>query len=232
VIVLSESAKSAMVKWGIREERIHVIPPGVVPELFEGPFVDPLPRVGRPRIVYVGRIAQQKDMQTLVRATAFLRADAHLVIVGDGPDKQRMERLADSLGIREKVTITGFVRHEKVPAFLHHADVLVLPSKFEELGSVLLEGMCIGMPIVASRVRGIASVIDHENNGLLVSPGDPRAFAAAIDRVLADRLLARRLAQRSHAGSGRFTWSALADRVASIYVKVLGEAEPAWRAAD
>jgi glycogen(starch) synthase len=228
VIVLSESAKKAMVEeWSIREERVHVIPPGVVPELFKGPFVDPLPSVGRPRIVYVGRIAQQKDVQTLVRAIAFLRSDAQLVIVGDGPDRQRMERLAESLGIRERMTITGFVRHEKVPAFLHHADVLALPSQFEELGSVLLEAMCIGMPIVASRVRGIESVIDHDDNGLLVAPGNPRAFAAAIDRVLEDRLLARRLAQRSHAGSARYTWSALADRVASIYLKVLTETRPA-----
>ncbi|MDQ4027891.1 MAG: glycosyltransferase family 4 protein [Actinomycetota bacterium] len=224
VIVLSESAKKAMLEWSIEEERVHVIPPGVVPELFKGPFADPLPSVGRPRIIYVGRIAQQKDVQTLVRAVAFLRSNAHLVIVGDGPDRRRMERLAESLGIRERLTITGFVRHEKVPAFLHHADVLVLPSRFEELGSVLLEGMCIGMPIVASRVRGITSVIDHESNGLLVSPGDSQGFAAAIDRVLANRLLARRLAHQSHAGSARFTWSSLADRVASIYLDVLDEA--------
>lgn len=92
---------------------------------------------------------------------------------------------------------------------------------------MLLEAMCIGMPIVASRVRGIESVIDHDDNGLLVAPGNPRAFAAAIDRVLEDRLLARRLAQRSHAGSARYTWSALADRVASIYLKVLTETRPA-----
>lgn len=229
VIVLSESAKKAMTEWSIREERIHVIPPGVVPELFKGPFVDPLPSVRRPRIVYVGRIAQQKDVQTLVQAIAFLRRDTHLVIVGDGPDKERMERIAESLDIRARMTITGFVRHERVPAFLHHADVLVLPSKFEELGSVLLEGMCLGMPIVASRVRGITSVIDHESNGLLVSPGNPRALAAAIDRVLASPLLAQRLGQRAHAASARYTWSALADRVASIYLKVLGETSPARR---
>jgi glycogen(starch) synthase len=226
VIVLSEAAKKAMVEWSVREERVHVIPPGVVPELFKGPFVDPLPSVRRPRIVYVGRIAQQKNVQTLVRAIAFLKSDAHLVIVGDGPDRHRMERIAESLDIRDRMTVTGFVRHEKVPAFLHHADVLALPSKFEELGSVLLEGMCIGMPMVASRVRGIESVIRHESNGLLVSPGDPRALAAAIDRVLADRVLARRLGQQAHVESGRYTWSALADRVASIYLKVLSDTPP------
>jgi glycogen synthase len=217
VIVLSQSAKKAMLDWGIEAARVHIIPPGVVPELFKGPFDDPLPEVGRPRIVYVGRIASQKDLQTLIRAIALMEKDVHLVVVGDGPQRRSIEHLAESLGIRDKMTIVGFVRHERVPSFLHNSDVLVLPSMFEELGSILLEGMAIGIPIVASRIRGIGSVIHHEKNGILATPGDPRAFALAIDRVLNDPILGRRLAERSRTESARFSWSSRAEEIATIY---------------
>jgi glycogen(starch) synthase len=223
IIVLSESARQAMVHWGINPRRVHVIPSGVVPDLFRGPFPDPLPQIARPRILFVGRIAAQKDVRTLIRAIALMKTQGHLVIVGDGPERVRVARLAESLGVRNRLTITGFVRHEHVPRFLHHADVLVLPSMFEELGSVLVEGMCSRSPIVASRVKGIASVIDHDKNGVLVPPADPVALAHALDRVLTDRELARRLGERAYASSARFTWASLARRVASIYLRVLEE---------
>jgi glycogen synthase len=226
VIVLSESAREAMLEWGLEPARLHIIPPGVVPELFKGPFDDPLPEVKRPRIVYVGRIAPQKDLQTLVRAIALMETDVHLVVVGDGPQRQAIEALATSLGIRDRMSIVGFVRHEEVPKFLHNGHVLVLPSMFEELGSVLLEGMAGGIPIVASRVRGIESVIDHEGNGILASPGDARAFAFAIDRVLKDAALRRRLTERAFADSARFTWSSLAEEIATIYRRAVARSFP------
>jgi glycogen synthase len=223
VIVLSEGTRRAMIVAGVAPDRLHVIPPGVVPELFEGPFDDPLPSVPRPRVLFVGRIARPKNVESLIGAFALLKSQANLILVGDGPDRGRIENLLRSKGLQAKTRITGFVRHEHVGAYLQHSDVLILPSVFEELGSILLEGMCAGVPVVASRLPGVASIVSDQRTGLLVRPGDERELAAAIDRLLTDQALRRRLASQGREVARDFTWAAQARRIASIYESVLGD---------
>jgi glycogen synthase len=98
-----------------------------------------------------------------------------------------------------------------------HADLLVLPSLYEELGTVLLEAMQAALPIVASRTGGIPDVIEDGVNGLLVPPGDPEALARAIDRLLADRALAYRLSEGAQERAKDYDWEVLAGRVLQVY---------------
>jgi glycogen synthase len=95
--------------------------------------------------------------------------------------------------------------------------VLVLPSVYEELGTVLLEAMWAGLPIVASRTGGIPDVIEDGVNGLLVPPGEPEALASVIDRVLADRALAYRLSEGAQKRGKDYDWEVLAGRVLQVY---------------
>jgi glycogen(starch) synthase len=128
--------------------------------------------------VFMGRLAPQKGVSTLVAAAGLLKTPgAQVLLVGDGPERPVLEREVRRLGIAERVHLLGFVSHERVPAVLAHADLLVLPSVYEELGTVLLEAMWVGLPIVASRRGGIPDVIDDGVNGVLLPPGDPRALA-------------------------------------------------------
>jgi 2-deoxystreptamine N-acetyl-D-glucosaminyltransferase/2-deoxystreptamine glucosyltransferase len=109
-------------------------------------------------------------------------------------------------------------------------DVLVLPSVYEEMGSVLTEAMAAGLPVVASDVGGIPEVVRHGETGLLVPPGDVDALAAALDRVVAEPGLRDRLAAGARARSADYSWPALAARVAAVYDRALGLAadlEPA-----
>jgi glycogen synthase len=94
---------------------------------------------------------------------------------------------------------------------------LVLPSLYEELGTVLLEAMQAALPVVASKTGGIPDVIEDGVNGLLVPPGDPEALARAIDRLLADRDLARRLSEGAQEQGKDYDWEVLAERVLKIY---------------
>jgi len=139
---------------------------------------------------------------------------ALVLIVGDGPERKGLQKEAKRIGVDDRLRFEGFVAHERLPALLAHADLLVLPSLYEELGTVPLEAMQAGLPIVASETGGVPEVIEDGVNGMLVPPGDPEALARAIDRLLAGRNLARRLS----AGTGKdYDWEVLAERVLRVY---------------
>ena len=105
-------------------------------------------------------------------------------------------------GVEDRVRFIGPVPHVDVPPYLQHADVVVLPSWYEERGRILLEAMAAGAPVVATRTGGIPATVRHGENGILVPPHDPERLAAGIDRVLASVSLAA-----SMTGAGRVTAS-------------------------
>jgi glycosyltransferase involved in cell wall biosynthesis len=228
VLTLTERLRAVLVEAGAEPGRVHVVPSGFREwEYAAGPVPDPFPDAGRPRVGFVGRLAAQKDVFTLVRAAALLESPARIVLTGDGPDRAALEAEVARRGLADRVRFTGFVPHPQVAAVLAHTDVLVLPSRYEELGSVLLETVRAGVPIVASDTGGIPEVVRDGHNGLLCPPGDPAAFARAIDALLADAELRRRMGAAGRAMSRRFSWDALAPRVLAVYEAACGR--PAGR---
>ena len=218
VLAITPRLARQLVSEGVEEDRLHVVPPGVNPALFGGPFADPFPRIGRPRVVFAGRLAPQKGVRTLIEAARLLKTPGvQVLLVGDGPQRSTLERDVRRLAVGDMVHLLGFVPHERVPAVLSHADLLVLPSLYEELGTVLLEAMWVGLPIVASRTGGIPDIIDEGVNGVLVSPGDPEALAGAIDRLLAEPDLARRLGAAARKRARDYDWGVLAGRILAVY---------------
>lgn len=215
VIVLTAAAAGLA---DVPADRMHVIPSGVDLAVHGRDEPDPLPAIGHPRVVFVGRLAPQKAVATLVRAAASLRhRAAQVVLVGDGPDRRRLERMSARLGLGACVHFIGFLPRPVIPAVLRHADVLVLASRYEELGSVLLEGLASSVPIVASRVGGIPEVVHDGRTGVLVPPEDPAALAEAIDRVLGEPALARSMRSAASREAGRYAWDVLADQVLTVY---------------
>ncbi|MGY1697014.1 glycosyltransferase [Geodermatophilus sp. SYSU D00814] len=225
VVVLTGRTAAALADDGVPADRLSTVPSGFDPALFTTSSADVFPGVPRPRIGYVGRLAPQKSPGTLVRAFGRMREQASLVVVGDGPDRALVERLAAESPAADRITLAGFVEHARVPAVLASLDVLVLPSAYEEMGSVLTEAMAAGLPVVASDVGGIPEVVRHGVTGLLVPPGDADALAAALDRVTGDDVLRARLAAGARARSAEYGWPALSARVAGVYDRVLGTAD-------
>src|SRR5215213_4182300 len=218
VLVITPRLHRLLLSDGVDENSVHVIPPGVNPSLFEGPFEDPFADVGKPRVLFVGRLAPQKGVRALVAAAALIEnPSAQVLLVGDGPERRALAREARRIGAGDRVRFLGFFSHDRLPAAMAHADVLVLPSVYEELGTVLLEAMYAGLPIVASKTGGIPEVVEDGVNGMLVPPGDPEALARAIDRVFADRALAYRLSEEARKRGKDYDWEVLAGRVLEVY---------------
>ena len=159
------------------------------------------PRPGGFQVLFVGRLVERKGVMHLIDAIAQMPASLgpRLVVIGDGPERQALERRARDSGLAERVQIRGRVADDELHATYAASDVLVLPSivdargDTEGLGVVLLEAMSYGIPVVASDVGGITDIVEHDKSGLLVQPGDVAQLTRALERLARDPGLAKRL---------------------------------------
>ncbi len=202
LVAESESSRRYLVeRLGYAPEKVATIPNGVDAE-----FWSPDAKLRRSvraelgldetdfLIGAVGRLDRQKDHATLLRAFAWLSSGgdtrARLAILGEGGERRRIEALIKSLGIGDKTRLLGEHRDPK-PLFCAF-DAFVLPSLWEGLPNALLEAMALGLPVIASRVDGVQDVLTDGHDGLLVTPGNPEALAAALARARAHPDEARR----------------------------------------
>jgi glycosyltransferase involved in cell wall biosynthesis len=220
-VALTETVERELIEAGVPGERIVRIPNGIDPEHEASRTGDEPHRPAR--VVFVGRLHEQKAVDILLRAAALIgrqrpQRDLRVDLVGDGPLGNELTALARELGIAEIVGFHG--DRDDVTSFLRAADVFVLPSRAEGISNALLEAMAFGLPVVASAVPGNTDVIEHEENGLLVEVDDPVALAAAILRVLDEADLRERLGRRARR-TVETTYSI--DLVARRYIALYGE---------
>jgi glycosyltransferase involved in cell wall biosynthesis len=227
VLVLVPRTAELLVSDGVSPDRVHVLPSGFEPALFSGPHDDAFPGVARPRVGYVGRLAGSKRPDLLVEAFGRMREVAHLVVVGDGPLRDVVKAAVQRSPAHARITVRGFVPHAEVPRVLASLDVLALPSVYEEMGSVLVEAMASGLPVVASRVGGIPAVVQDGETGLLVPPDDVTALAAALDDLVGDPDRRERMCRAARQRAAGYSWPDLARRVATVYRDLLHGEEPA-----
>jgi glycosyltransferase involved in cell wall biosynthesis len=131
-------------------------------------------------IVAVGRMFPKKGFDVLLHAQAKSKSKLHLSLIGDGPEREALRRLARSLGLNGEVCFRGQQDHARVLREMAAADLVVIPSRQEPFGMVALEAMALGKPVVASRVGGLPEVLDGAD-ALLVEPDEPAELAAAIE---------------------------------------------------
>lgn len=177
----------------------------------------------RPILGAVGRLSTEKDHATLVEAFGLLIAsglDARLVIIGEGPERPRLEALAQRLGVSDRVLLPGFVPSAR--AYMPLFDVFVLPSLTEGLPLTLLEAMLAGTPVIATPVGGVPHTLEDGDSGLIVPPGDPDALERALRRMLAGPDFARGLAARARRQvETRFTGAVMVQRYVDLYERLL-----------
>jgi L-malate glycosyltransferase len=170
----------------------------------------------------VGRIEPGKGIEPLLKAMPAVLAacpDAALLVVGDGPTREASEHLASDLGIADAVRFTGY--RSDVPELLAAMDVMAAPSTAEQgLGYAVLEAMCAGVPVVASRCGGPAECIAHGESGLLVPRSDVPALAEALIRLLTDARLRGEVAEGARARSALFSVAQHVDDLKAVYREI------------
>ncbi len=167
-----------------------VIPNGVDARLFAQANPIDWQQMGFPAdaivLLSIGRLEEQKGIDDLLTAFATVARQfpqSHLVLVGDGPDRQKLELCSVSLGLKNRVRFLG--RRTDVPQLLAGADLFVLASRWEGMPNVVLEAMASGLPVVSTRVEGTTELLAEGQTGWLVPANDPAALAERIAAVLA-----------------------------------------------
>jgi glycosyltransferase involved in cell wall biosynthesis len=180
-----------------------------------------------PVLLYVGRYTEVKRIPLLIRAHGRARerfgTPAPLVILGGHPGEYEGEHpltVIEETGARD-VFLAGWHAHSELASALNASDVVVLPSVHEQFGQVLVEGMACGLPVVAVNAHGPATIVDDGETGLLVPPDDEDAMADALVRIVNNADERRGMGESAYERSrARYSWPALAKRVARVYDEV------------
>jgi D-inositol-3-phosphate glycosyltransferase len=219
--------------YGAERDRIEIVAPGVDHAFFapgertQARRALALPEAGR-MLLFVGRIQPLKGVDVALRALAALSDldDAFLVVVGgpSGPDGnrevERVHQLARDLGVEGRVRFVEPQPHELLSTFYRAAHVCVVPSRSESFGLVALEAAACGIPVVASSVGGLTSLVDDGRTGYLVEGRDPDDFAEAITAILTDPALASSLGAAAAARAKAYTWPSAAAQLRRLYDKL------------
>jgi glycosyltransferase involved in cell wall biosynthesis len=207
-------------------DRCHVIPYGIALGEFE--HADPAAvaevraRYGDRLILSVGRLVYYKGFEYLIRAMQQVRG--RLIIIGDGPLRQKLQQLVAELGLEEKVVLAGEIQNANVTPYYHAADLFALASiaRSEAFGIVQIEAMAAGIPVVNTALdSGVPFVSLHNQTGLTVAPENPDALAAAINRLLDDQSLRQSLGRAASLRARQeFSLETMTSRVLALYESV------------
>ena len=223
-VAISPAVGRRLIEGGVPAERIRLIWSAVdraalVPSAPRAVLRQRLGADGGSVLLAAANLVRRKGLDVLLEALAGL-PQARLWIAGDGPERPELERAARGLGGR--VVFLG--RRGDVPDLLEACDIFVLPSRAEGLGVAALEAMARGRPVVASDVGGLAEAVGHEQCGLLVPPGDARALRGALERLLNDPALARRLGEAGATRAAeRFDAETQVAAYEALYREILAE---------
>jgi len=228
VICVGDSDRSLGLRLGILDDaRSRVIHNGVLTEAFmPRPEDRTLARseLGIPEdavlVSLFGRLTEQKGQKTFLEAVSrLLGHPAQFMLVGDGEDRDRLERMAADLGLTDRVRFMGF--RSDVPKLLAATDVVVLPSLWEGLPICLLEAMAAGRPVIASAVDGSVEVVVPGQTGLLVPPEHPQALAEAIAFLIAHPQVRERFGLRGQERvRQRFSLSEMLRATGAVYLEL------------
>jgi glycosyltransferase involved in cell wall biosynthesis len=197
---------------------VKVIPNGVDTEFFIPAQSKPARNENILRILFVGRFRQQKNLPFLFRQVAQLPTSTfELHLVGDGPERQRLEELARELGIASAIRWHGWMSPAALPQIYQSADCLVNPSLYEGMPNVVLEAMACGLPVIASRVPGNEELVLDGDTGFLFDFREPAALVSAFAQ-LRDASLRRRMGTSARDRAANFrSWTNVARRYAELF---------------
>jgi len=220
VVFLSEVEKEQFKKkLGYLPKHHFIIPPGIeIPKIFKKEVEKIKKELGindKINITFVGRLIGVKGVEILISALKDLKKDFKVIIVGDGPDRKKLENLVKEYNLENRVIFTGW--RNDVPAILAASDIFVLPSYSEGLPIALLEAMAAGKACV---VTDIGLPVENRKDALVVKAGDAEELRKALEELIENEELRKKLGEEAKKKAMReFSW----DRAAEIYLKLFEE---------
>jgi len=237
VTVNSSVTRQALLDLAPNTKNLHIIPMGAnLPSSFEDTDLHSAALRNRfsgkrPLLLFVGRLIEEKGIADLLQAMTTIRRDfpdAHLVLVGEGQDREKFHQMTRKLGIADNVTFAGWVDTQDIVKYYKIADMFIGPSRpnkaggGEAQGLTFVEAMLTGTPVIATRVGGIVDAVIHEETGLLVAPHAPQEIAAAVSRLWRHPDLTKKLRQQARKmAQERFTRLASARAFSGLFQQVL-----------
>ena len=225
IMALSTNLRREAIELGAEEDKISVIPDGVDTSKFK-PMDKPALRaeLNLPKgflVLYVGSLFKLKRVDMLIRLSASLSKDFdfHVLIVGDGPERQNLEGMARSLGLKS-VIFRGSVPHEDMPSYMAASDVLVLPSETEGLPSCIQEAMACGIPVVASNVGGLPDLVTNGVTGYLFN--DEMEMEAYLRQTMSSPALVSTMAKNAlRFAKQNLSLDRVVERIEEVYASLL-----------
>ena len=223
VLTLTDIERRGLAERGVPSERMVTIGSGLdeVPPLLDEEEVLAHYHLARPFIAFVGRASADKGAQHAAEAVIRLRREGvHLALALMGSSTPEFDRFLQGLPASERAGIQplGIVPEAHKHTLLQASTLLVLPSRTDSFGLVILEAWAHGKPVIGARAGGIPAVIDEGSTGLLVNFGDVAGLAQAIHRLLLDEALCCELGQRGQAKlAAEYTWERVAEKVLAVY---------------
>lgn len=225
IVSVVEADRARMIRWGVPAHKIVTVPNGIELDRFEGPVnVVELRKslgvaAGRPLVIQMGRLREQKDPLSFVEGAARVvrqRSDVQFVLLGDGPLRTEVEARVRDLDLEDHVHLAGW--RDDAYRLLAAADVVTLTSRWEGTPYALLEAMAWSLPVVATAVNGCPEVVREAETGFLVPPGDATTWAEKVIEVLADPTRASTMGRqgRNHV-EARFTLQQMVTRIEELY---------------
>jgi glycosyltransferase involved in cell wall biosynthesis len=230
VIVLDEIMRREVIAAGFDSKRVRLMSNGIdvshfnLPKSESAPQAFPNPK-NKIFAIYVGRLTKQKSLSALLQAVAIAIQTCptlHLILLGEGPERINLEHQADALGITTHITFAGYC--ENVGSYLQSAHIFVLPSVSEGISNALLEAMAFGLPCLASSIGGNVEVLDHGKYGVLLPPGDVKAWAQALEDMVAIEPLRLEMGELAHRRIVEsYDFSVIGMRYEELYKELLTE---------
>jgi teichuronic acid biosynthesis glycosyltransferase TuaC len=218
VICVSESAREQVLEGMGHSCRTSVVYNGVDPELFSPGDEAPSESLV---ILSVGTFLSIEGQEALVRGASSLASEFPALrweFIGDGPERSRLQKLAQQLGVDGRVRFLGRQPRQQVAKAMRRCTVFALPSRYEGLGNVYLEAMSTGKPVIGCRGQGIAEIVQHGSNGFLVGPDNAKELTLAIAMLLRDESCRRNLGMAARdTVLDRLTLAHQAESLARIY---------------
>ncbi len=209
IVVPSEYLKKIVESWGVQKSKIVTIYNGVaVPDVGNRDVLRGLLNFNDTYIISVGRLVPWKGFDALIRVFSRLvkrEKKLRLMIVGDGPEKSRLEKTVSDLKLGERVIFSGKLEHDVLLRYIKAADVFVLNTSYEGLSHLVLEAMSLGVPVVTTNVGGNPEVIRDNIDGYLVEPNDQSALQSRITTLLESESVRGRIVGAAHVRMSAFT---------------------------